>query len=72
MEGYGPENIYWPENLSPPGVYLVSIYDFPWIGRPLSTEYVLLITVMSKTKKFTGTINLKEKKNITIFDKNNF
>lgn len=81
IDGYGPENIYWPENEAPSGYYEVYVEMYPWfesnyIARtgnpyyPSSSNYAVLVNASGKTKKFTGSISFGETIHIIDFDQN--
>jgi len=73
IDGYGPENIYWPNSQAPNGTYQVYIHDYVWQNepwRPTSANYTVLITAFDNVKKFTGSISLDEIVHITDFDQN--
>lgn len=79
INGYGPENIYWPKYEAPSGDYYVYVRMFPWdedsyqyvTGNshyPGSSNYSVLVSAFGKTKKFTGAISYGETIHITTFD----
>lgn len=81
IDGYGPENIYWPEYEAPSGDYEVYVHMFPWdesdyisyTGNsyyPSSSNYTVLVNAFGETKKFTGSISFDETIHITDFDQN--
>jgi hypothetical protein len=70
MNGYGPENIYWPKGKAPLGLYEVSVHHFPWEDKPSSSNYTVLINAFGKVKKFTGHISFDEEKMVAFFDQN--
>ena len=71
IDGYGPENVYWPTGQAPYGTYDVYVHDFVWDGKPLSANYTVLIQAFGRVKKFTGSISLDQTNYITSFDQNN-
>jgi hypothetical protein len=68
VDGYGPENVYWPKSQAPSGTYQVFVYDYFWENKPQSAKYVVLITAFGKIKKFTGTIAFYETVHIINFN----
>jgi len=60
INGYGPENIYWPESNAPKGTYRVYVFHYAWWDQPRSANFILLITVPGKITKFTGTSYFNE------------
>ncbi len=72
IDGYGPENVYWPKGKAPSGTYHVFLHNFFWGGNPLSANYTVLITAFGKSKQFKGTIALDQKIHITDFNENGF
>jgi hypothetical protein len=70
MDGYGPENVYWPKSKAPNGTYQVLVHDFAWVNKPSSANYIVSINAFGKTKQFSGSINLNETKGIANFDEN--
>lgn len=71
IDGYGPENIYWPKSQAPNGTYQVFVHDYVWLGKPESANYTVLVNAFGRVKKFTGSISLNESVHITNFDENN-
>ena len=74
IDGYGPENIYWPENEAPNGNYGVYVHHYVWdnSGYPTTSNYTVLINAFGNIEKFTGTISLDETVHITDFNHNGF
>ncbi len=54
-DGYGPENIYWPINGAPAGVYTVKINYFAGTG---TADYQVIVEVDGATNTYTGTGSL--------------
>lgn len=71
INGYGPENVYWPKSKAPNGTYQVFVHDFYWSGNPSSANYIVLVNAFGRTKQFAGSINLEETIHIVDFDQNN-
>jgi len=81
IDGYGPENIYWPNNEAPSGNYEVYVHHYPWdeseyqsatgnLGYPTTSNYTVLVNAFGNIKKFTGSISFDETVHITNFDQN--
>lgn len=71
INGYGPENIYWPKGEAPIGNYEVYLHyyvweDEPW--RPSTSNYTILINAFGSFKKYAGSIALDETIPIQDFD----
>jgi len=60
IDGYGPENIYWPESSAPDGDYYVYVHHYPWEEKPMTSSYTLLINAFGHIQKFTGSISYDE------------
>ena len=72
-DGYGPENVYWPQGEAPSGNYEVYLNYYVWNNqpwRPLTSNYSILINAFGKIRRFTGTISLGETIHIKDFDQN--
>lgn len=81
IDGYGPENIYWPPYEAPAGNYEVYVHMYPWnesdyiyfTGNsyyPANSNYTVLVNAFGQTKKFAGSISFNETVHITTFDQN--
>ena len=73
IDGYGPENIYWPKGEAPNGNYGVYIHYYKWPNetwRPSMSNYTVLLSAFGRVKKFTGSIALDETIHIQDFDQN--
>lgn len=73
INGYGPENIYWPQGEAPHGNYEVYIHYYKWPNeswRPSTSNYTVLLTAFGRIKKFSGSIALDETIHIQNFDQN--
>lgn len=81
IDGYGPENIYWPEYEAPSGNFEVFVHMYPWdeseyiayTGNsyyPSNSNYTILVNAFGQTKKFTGSISFDETINIITFNQN--
>jgi hypothetical protein len=70
IDGYGPENIYWPQNEAPDGNYKVYVHHYDWEdpGYPTTSNYTVLVNAYGHIEKFTGTISLDGTVYITDFD----
>ncbi|MGZ0016902.1 YfaP family protein [Yeosuana sp. AK3] len=71
IDGYGPENIFWPANQAPNGNYQVFVHDYADNGNG-TTNYTVLINAFGKTKKYTGSVVYNEIDYITSFSPNGF
>jgi len=65
--GFGPENVYWPEGQAPSGKYLVQVdhYDGYY-----STHFTVLIQAFGYTKKYSGTVSPDETVTVAEFSSN--
>ena len=73
VDGFGPENIYWPKNSAPSGNYSVYIHHYVWEGdltRPTSSNYTVLVSAFGSVAKYSGSIMLNESVHITEFNQN--
>lgn len=73
INGYGPENIYWPQGEATNGNYEVYIHYYKWPNetwRPSTSNYTVLLTAFGRIKKFSGSIALDETIHIQDFDQN--
>lgn len=70
IDGYGPENIYWPKSKAPNGTYQVFVHDFVWADKPSSANYIILVNAFGRTKQFAGSVNLDETIHIADFNQN--
>ena len=71
VDGYGPENIYWPLNQAPSGNYKVFVHDYADNGNG-TTNYTVLINAFGMIKKYTGSLVNDEIDQITEFSPNGF
>ncbi len=69
IDGYGPENIYWPSGQSPVGMYQVYIHDYDDYGLG-NSNYTVLVNAYGKIEKFTGSISYDQTVHIKDFDQN--
>lgn len=72
IDGFGPENIYWPTGGSPTGSYEVYVHHYVWSGDdyPTSANYTVLVNAFGNIEKYQGTITLDETVHITNFSSN--
>jgi hypothetical protein len=81
INGYGPENIYWPSNGAPRGTYEVYVHHYPWnesdyqaftgnVGYPVTSNYTVLINAFGDIKRYSGSISFDEVVYIRSFDQN--
>ncbi len=70
IDGYGPENIYWPQGGAPLGTYKLYLHDYVWEGNPESANYSIRVSAFGYTMQFTGKIYLDETIPIAEFDQN--
>ena len=79
INGYGPENIYWPKNEAPNGNYEVHVHHYPWTDSefqevtglssyPTTSSFTVLVNAFGTIKKFTGSISFDQSKHIANFD----
>lgn len=70
IDGYGPENIFWPPYEAPGGTYEVFVHHYVWddAGYPETSNYTVLINAFGEITKFTGTTNLDETVHICDFN----
>jgi hypothetical protein len=55
------ENIYWPPDNAPEGVYKVYVHHYANHGAPDPTPYTLRITIGGRTREFQGSLRHGEK-----------
>ncbi len=72
IDGYGPENIFWPRLKAPDGTYKVYIHHYPWDNKPKSSNYTVLINAFGVIKKYTGSITENQVMHIKDFNQNGF
>ncbi len=72
IDGYGPENIYWPQGEAPEGTYQVYVHHYPWTTKPTTSYYTVLIYAFGESKTFSGSISYDEIVFITNFDQYGF
>jgi hypothetical protein len=72
IDGYGPENIYWPQGEAPNGEYKVYVHHYPWPDQPSNSNYSVLITAFGETKSFSGSISFDQTIHIVDFNQNGF
>ena len=70
IDGYGPENIFWPRLEAPNGTYKVYVHHYP--SSPSTSNYTVLINAFGKIKKYTGSINNNQLIHIKDFNQNGF
>ncbi|MCF8364308.1 MAG: hypothetical protein K9H16_00910 [Bacteroidales bacterium] len=70
IDGYGPENIYWPKDEAPSGIYSVLIHHYPWEEKPQSAGFTVLINAFGHVEKFTGSISYDQTISIAEFSEN--
>jgi len=67
VDGYGPENIFWPENALS-GEYIVEVHYY-WDNGEGSTNYTVQIEIDGVAEVFEGTLDYVDQiDEITIFD----
>ena len=71
INGYGPENVYWPKGEAPSGSYKVYLRYYVWDNepwRPYTSNYAILINAFGRVKKYSGSISLGQTIHIQDFD----
>jgi len=71
-DGYGPENIYWPKDEAPEGIYKVSVHHYPWTEKPKESSFNVLINAYGQTKSYSGSTTEDQTVHVVDFDKNGF
>lgn len=74
-DGFGPENVFWPQGEAPDGTYEVSIHHYVYENqpsRPASANYTVVVTAFGRTQQFTGSIAQDQTIAITGFTQNGF
>ena len=74
-DGFGPENVFWPQSEAPDGTYEVSIHHYVYEeepSRPASANYTVVVSAFGRTQQFTGSIAQDQTIAITNFDQNGF
>ena len=62
--GYGPENIFWPQGEAPEGTYRVSVHHYP--SSPSTSNYTVLISAFGFLPiSYTGSISYDQEIQIT-------
>jgi hypothetical protein len=58
IDGFGPENIFWPKFKAPSGSYSVYVHMFPWeySNYPSNANYTVYINAFGNIHKFSGHI----------------
>jgi hypothetical protein len=64
------ENIYWPPDNAPEGVYKVYVHHYANHGAPDPTPYTLRITIGGRTREFQGSLQHGEKSQEIAVDPN--
>lgn len=64
VDGFGPENIFWPAEQAPEGQYTVQV-DYFSGGQ--TTNYNVLVQAFGKTRNYTGSILPNQTINVTTF-----
>jgi len=72
IDGYGPENIYWPQGEAPEGNYQVYVHHYPWTTKPTTSNYTVLIYAFGESKTYSGSISYDEIVFITSFNQYGF
>ncbi|RLD86177.1 MAG: hypothetical protein DRJ07_01440 [Bacteroidetes bacterium] len=70
VDGYGPENIFWPQLEAPNGTYQVYVHHYP--SSPAISKYIVLINAFGETKTYSGSISNDQWIHIKDFDQNGF
>lgn len=67
MDGFGPENVYWPEDGAPSGSYKVEVdhYDGDY-----NTNFTVLIQAFGYVKTYYGTVGPNETVLVATFESN--
>ena len=66
VNGFGPENIFWPPDQSPFGNFKVEAHYYGPEGGP-TTNYTIIVFNYGESKTFSGTISYNQKINIVEF-----
>ncbi|MEK6477108.1 hypothetical protein WJR50_06225 [Catalinimonas sp. 4WD22] len=53
VDGFGPENIFWPTQQSPQGLYQVEVDHY---SGESPTNYTVLVQTLGQTRQYSGTI----------------
>lgn len=64
-DGYGPENIYWPEGGAPAGSYFVQVHYYDESGP--TTNYTVLIQAFGQTNQYQGSLEANDVVDIATF-----
>jgi hypothetical protein len=68
MNGYGPENIFWPQGGAPTGTYIVAVDYYDSTGP--NTHYTVLVQAFGFVKQYEGTLNPDETVTVVTFQSN--
>lgn len=63
-DGYGPENIYWPQGEAPSGSYLCQVHYYSGTG---TANYTVLIQAFGEVNQYSGSFNPDEVADIATF-----
>ncbi|MDZ7822382.1 MAG: hypothetical protein U5N26_11605 [Candidatus Marinimicrobia bacterium] len=67
MDGYGPENVYWPEDGAPSGTYKVEVDHY---SGDYNTNFTVLIQAFGYVKTYYGTVGPDETVTVATFNSN--
>jgi len=73
--GFGPENVFWPEGEAPEGLYQVSVHHYVYEDepdRPTSANYTVVVTAFGRTQQYTGTLAQDETDAVINFNEDGF
>lgn len=64
IDGYGPENIFWPQNGAIDGSYSVHVHHY---SGESPSYYTVLVNAFGHTRKFQGSVNSEQSVHICDF-----
>jgi hypothetical protein len=67
MDGYGPENIFWPAGRAPSGEYLVQVDHYSGASP---SSYTVLIQAFGRVKSYSGTVRTDQTQTVARFRSN--
>ncbi len=68
MNGYGPENVFWPLGGAPSGQYTVAVDYYDSTGP--NTQFTVLVQAFGFVKQYEGTLNPDETVTVVTFQSN--
>lgn len=64
IDGFGPENVFWPFQGAPEGTYIVQVDHYS--GTP-NSNFIILVQAFGQVKSYTGTVDTDETADVVTF-----